>query len=73
MRMLFGIVLGVALTVAVAFITDSSATAPTTTGSGSSPAVHRNMVNWDVVGDRMRLARERLRDTWTRLSNKMAS
>jgi hypothetical protein len=71
--MLFGIILGVALTVAVAFIADSSATAPTTTGSGSSTAVHRNMVNWDVVGDRMRGARERLRDTWARLSQKMAS
>lgn len=72
MRTLFGIILGVALTVAVAFIADSSATAPATTGS-SSATVHRNMVNWDVVGDRMRVARERLHDTWSRLSQKIAS
>jgi hypothetical protein len=72
MRMLFGIILGAALTVAAAFVADSSATAPATTGSGSA-VVHRNMVNWDVVGDRMRVARDRLHETWTRLSQKMAS
>lgn len=72
MRVLFGIILGVALTVAGAFVADSSATAPATTGSGSATA-HRNMVNWDVVSDNMRGARERLRETWTRVSQKMSS
>jgi len=71
MRVLFGIILGVALTVAVAFIADSSATAPATTGSGSA-VVHRNMVNWDVVGDNMRIARDRLHNAWSKLSHKMA-
>jgi hypothetical protein len=72
MRMLFGIILGVALTVGVAFITDSWGTAPATTGSGSA-VVQRNMVNWDVVGDNMRVARERLHEAWTRISHKVAS
>ena len=60
MRVLFGIILGVALTVSVAFISDTWTTGPaTTTGSGSATAAHRQMVNWDVVGDNMRIARER--------------
>ena len=60
MRVLFGIILGVALTVGVAFISDTWATGPaTTTGSGSATVEHRKMVNWDVVGDNMRIARER--------------
>jgi hypothetical protein len=73
MRVLFGIILGVALTVGAAFISDSWATNPSTTGSGSAVVEHRQMVNWDVVGDNMRIARERVRATWARLSQKIAS
>lgn len=77
MRLLFGIILGVALTVGVAFLSDTWATgpssnAPTTTGSAST-AEHRNMVNWDVVSDNMRIVRERARETWTKLSQKVSS
>ena len=61
MRVLFGIILGVALTVGVAFISDTWSTgAAVTTGSGTAAVEHRNMVNWDVVGDNTRIARERL-------------
>jgi hypothetical protein len=74
MRMLFGIILGVALTVGVAFISDTWATGPSTTdGSASATATHRNMVNWNVVGDNMRIAQERIREAWTRISHKIAS
>jgi len=73
MRMLFGIILGMALTVCVAFIADSMANAPSTTGTGSAAVEHRQMVNWDVVGANMRIARERILATWTRVSNKFAS
>lgn len=74
MRVLFGIVLGVALTICVAFISDSWATGPsTTTGSGSTVVEHRQMVNWDVVGENMRIASERIRATWTRISQKVTS
>ena len=74
MRMLFGIVVGVMLTVGVAFIVDTTATgSSTTTGTGSAPVEHRKMVNWDVVGDNFRIARERAREAWTKLSQKVAS
>ena len=75
MRVLFGIILGVALTVGVAFISDTWATGPaTTTGSsGSAVAEHRQMVNWDVVNTNMRLAQERVREAWIHLSRKVAS
>jgi hypothetical protein len=75
MRVLFGILLGVALTVSVAFISDTWATGPatTTTGSGSAVAEHRPMVNWDVVNTNLRVAQERVRETWNNLSRKVAS
>jgi hypothetical protein len=74
MRVLFGIVLGAILTVGTAFIADTWATGPaTTTGSASSAVEHRNMVNWDLVGDNMRIVRQRARETWTRLSHKVTS
>lgn len=74
MRVLFGMILGVALTIGVAFISDTWSTGqPTTTGSGSAAAEHRQMVNWDVAGENMRIARERLHDAWIRLSQKFAS
>jgi hypothetical protein len=74
MRVLFGIILGVALTVGVAFISDTWATGPSTTNGSAATAVeHRNMVNWDVVGNNVRLAQERIHDAWTKISNKIAS
>jgi hypothetical protein len=73
MRVLFGIILGVALTVSVAFVSDTWATGPSTDGSGSAVVEHRNMVNWDVVGENMRIARERARESWSKISHKIAS
>ena len=61
-----------ALTVSVAFISDTWSTGPSTTGSASSVVEHRAMVNWDVVGDHMRIARERVREAWTKISHKVA-
>ena len=71
MRMLFGILLGVALTVSVAFIADTWTTGPATPGSASGAAVHRNMVNWDVVGEQMRVARTRLHEAWNTISQRV--
>ena len=74
MRVLFGIILGVALTVSVAFISDTWTSGPaTTTGSGSAVTEHRQMVNWDVVGNNMRVAQERAREAWIKLSHKITS
>jgi hypothetical protein len=74
MRTLFGIILGAALTVSVVFIADTWTTGPSTTTTGSSTAVeHRGMVNWDVVGDNLRILRDRAQQTWTTLSHKVTS
>jgi len=74
MRVLFGIILGVALTVSVAIISDSLTTGPaTTTGSESATVAHRQMVNWDVVGDNMRVAQESVRAAWMKLSHKITN
>ena len=73
MRVLFGILLGVALTISAAFISDTWATGPSTTnGSDAAATEHRKMVNWDVVGDNTRIARERFRDAWSKISHKIA-
>ena len=72
MRVLLGIILGVMLTVGVAYISDNGRSDPAmTTGSGSTTVAHRPMVNWDVVGDNMRIARERAREAWIMLSHKV--
>src|SRR5471032_3137935 len=56
MRVFFGIILGVALTVGVTFLADTWSTGPPiTTGSASAAVEQHQMVNWDVVSDRMRL------------------
>jgi hypothetical protein len=75
MRVFFGMILGVALTVGVAFISDTLANDPAaTTGSSSTVTLeHRQVVNWDVVGDKMRVARERIHAAWARLSKKLES
>ena len=73
MRVLFGIILGVALTVGAAFIADSWGTDGSTNGSSSTAVEHRKMVNWDVVGENMRIARERMQETWNKISHKIAS
>jgi hypothetical protein len=72
MRVLFGIILGVFVTVATAFIHDSLIAAPP---ANEPPAVtdQRAMVNWDVVGDNLRRMKQRMHEAWTALSHKVAS
>ena len=65
MRVLFGIVLGVALTVGAAFIADTWAT-----GGATSAPQHRSMVNWDVVGNNMRVVQQHAREVWAKISQK---
>ena len=74
MRVLFGIILGVALTVGVAFLSDTWSTGPTTTtGSASAVVEQHQMVNWHLVGERMRIVRDRATATWNSLSRKVVS
>jgi hypothetical protein len=77
MRVLFGMILGGALTVGVAFVSDTwsggSGATPTTSASAESisPADHRNMVNWDVVAENARIVGRRAREAWSTLSHKV--
>ena len=73
MRMFFGMILGALLTVFAAFLHDSWATRPATTGASTHTTMERPMVNWDVVGDNWRVVRERAREAWTTLSHKVSS
>ena len=67
MRLILGMILGAALTVGVAYVSDT-ATKPTTPGADPRP-----MVNWDVVGENWRVVRDRAREAWTTLSHKVSS
>lgn len=63
MRLFLGIILGIVLTLGVAYVHDS--TLPT--ASASAP-VERPMVNWDVVRDNVSALAARARDQWARLT-----
>jgi lipopolysaccharide export LptBFGC system permease protein LptF len=65
MRLLFGIVLGATMIVGVAFISDQWT-------AGASTAQHRTMVNWDVVGENVRIVHQHALEMWSRLSHKVA-
>ena len=67
MRMLFGMILGAALTVGGAFVYDHWRATP----SDIATVEQRQMVNWDVVNDNWRVVRQRARETWTMLSHKV--
>jgi hypothetical protein len=71
MRVFLGIIIGIVLTVASAYISDSLETGslingPTTTGATSARAEqHKPVVNWDVVGDNWHALGTWVRHTWT--------
>jgi hypothetical protein len=73
MRVLFGIILGVALTIGAAFVSDTWSTSSVATTATGTTVEHRQMVNWDVVNDNFRVAQERVRETWINLSRKVTS
>jgi hypothetical protein len=64
MRMFLGIVIGVFLTVASAYVIDSVTTGPATAGA----TVQRPMVNWDVVDHNWHAFTESVRVGWNRLT-----
>ena len=63
MRVLFGIILGVLLTIGGAYLYDSR-----TMATANANGVHRTMVNWDVVGTKWNRLTERARAEWVRLA-----
>jgi len=65
MRVLFGIILGVVLTVGGAYLSDTH-TAAAAPNASTAP---RPMVNWDVVGTKWERLTERARAEWSRLTS----
>ncbi len=67
MRTLIGIILGVFLTLGVAYIHDTSIAAPSTNPNSISDA--RPMVNWDVVGTSWKEFKTRVDIGWKKLQS----
>ena len=67
MRLFLGILLGVFITIAGAYIYDSMTVGTAATAPGSRTEVVRPMVNWDVVDQNWRAFTERVRHAWNRL------
>ena len=64
LRVFLGIILGIALTIGTAYITD--ALRPE---AGPDETAARPMVNWDVVADNLHGLSERVQQGWARLTN----
>lgn len=71
MRVFLGIILGVFITIAGAYVYDSM-TLGTVTATTQSQAgdVTKPMVNWDVVDRNWRVFTDRVRHTWNRLTER---
>lgn len=67
MRTIFGIILGVFLTIGVAYIHDASITAPAL--ETNAVTQERRMVNWDVVGNNWRDLKSRVDARWHKLQS----
>ena len=63
MRLLFGVILGVLLTIGGAYVYDSAHERATTTA-----VAHRPLVNWDVVAVKWNGLTARARSEWTRIA-----
>jgi hypothetical protein len=63
MRMFFGIILGILLTVGAAYVSDSIRNT-----SGPEGSTDRPMVNWDVVGHCVKTLPSTVQETWARLT-----
>lgn len=64
MRLIFGMILGAALTVGAAYVVDTAAK-PSGSGTESRP-----MVNWDVVGRNVDSLTVAIKDGWNKLTSK---
>jgi hypothetical protein len=67
MRVFLGIILGVFLTIASAYVIDSVTTGPATAGAVAN-VQRRPMVNWDVVDSNWSAFTQSVRTGWNRLS-----
>ena len=69
MRVLFGIILGVFLTIGFAYVYDASTTRPSEATAQTSLA-QRPMVNWDVVSSNWHGWSLSVRNTWNKLASR---
>jgi len=67
MRVFLGIIVGVFLTIASAYVIESVTTGPATAGF-TATAERRPMVNWDVVDHNWHAFAESVRTGWNRLT-----
>jgi hypothetical protein len=67
MRFLMGIIVGVVLTIGVAYLSDASITGPSNAATQSS-VEQRPMVNWDVVSRNWQNLSLGVRNTWNKLA-----
>jgi len=69
MRVLFGIILGVFLTIGFAYAYDASTTRPSDPAAQTS-LEQRPMVNWDVVSGNWHGWSTSVRNTWNKLASR---
>ncbi len=69
MRVLFGIILGVFLTIGFAYVYDASTTRPSEPTAQTS-LEQRPMVNWDVVSGNWHGWSLSVRNTWNKLASR---
>jgi hypothetical protein len=69
MRFFLGIVVGVFLTIGVAYVSDASIPS-STTGSAQTTVEQRPMVNWDVVSRNWQNLTVGVRNTWNKLASR---
>jgi hypothetical protein len=65
MRMFFGIILGIILTVGAAYVSDSIRNT-----SGPEGSTDRPVVNWDVVNHGIKTLSSTLQEGWARLTGR---
>lgn len=68
MRFLFGIIVGILLTVGAAYVFDS-----THKGEGPDGAAERQIVNWDVVQNELKTLSTNIHEGWDHLTGHKAS
>jgi hypothetical protein len=69
MRVLFGIILGVFLTIGFAYVYDASTT-HTSAPTAQTSSEQRPMVNWDVVSGNWHGWSLSVRNTWNKLASR---
>jgi hypothetical protein len=67
MRFFLGLVVGILLTIAVAYLVDASS-GVTTTGTETAQLEQKPLVNWDVVDRDWQSFTRGVRNTWNRLA-----